>query len=286
MTNTDLESMDIEGKAKDKDEKNPDDYFTSFVLNSKPNENDSKNKYLLREDEVDTAESSFTKNLCTKLARDACHIANADKSSFKRNTTTCLCVVLRDEDGNAKKFVFHNGKDKMSATMTQKSEELRYGIRTGYQSHAEGEFMQFLLQRKQQNRGRYTHILGMGCSRMHCQECDSLLQLFLGKGYSTFTAATKNEENSLPTISDTEEGCVIRTKINAPLVYESEAVNKSGNRSRKYYLPQVLQDHINQKTGLKMEFSADRFVIKDEDTMVERRQRSDKKKRVGLLPLP
>ena len=283
MTNTDLESIEIEKKSEGKEEEDPDKAFLSFTLNCNPGKkNDSRKEYLLRESEVDTAKDLFTKNLCTKLARDACHIAHADKNSFTRNATTCLCVVLRDEYGNAKKVVFHNGKDKMGTTMAKKAQALQYGIRTGLQSHAEGEFVQFLLQRDRQNEERYTHILGMGCSRRHCRECDVLFQLFLGKGYHGFTAAARNEESSLPVITDTEEGCVIRSEINAPFVYEREAVSQSSSRSQKYYLPRVLRNHINKKIGFSINLFTDRFVIKDEEAVAERRQNSDKKRKASM----
>ena len=288
MTNTDLESIDIEKVTDDKRERFPGKKLVLFsrVLfsrNVKPGKNDSRKKYLLRASEVDTARDSLTEDLCTKLTRDACHIANADKNAFTRNATTCLCVVLRNADSNAKKFVFHNGGDKMCASMEKKARELRYGIRTGYQSHAEGAFIQFLLQRDQQNEERYTHILGMGCSRMHCRECDFLLQLFLGTGYHRFTAAAKHEEDSPPVITDTQEGCVIRSEIKASFVYEREAVSQPSSKSTKYYLPRMLQDHIKKKTGLDIDFSTDRFTIKDEETKTGRRQRSDKKRRASML---
>ena len=282
MTNTDLENISVEIEN-DGTSRKP---FCLFALNTSPNENDSRKKYLLREDEVNMAESSLiddTKNLCKKLARDACRIANAEKSSFKRNSTTCLCVVLRDEYGNAKKFVFHNGQDKMSATMEKKAQDLKYAIRTGYKAHAEAEFIQFLLQRMEQKGERYTHILGMGCSRMHCRECDALLKLFLGKSYHRFTAAAKSEENSPPVVTNTENGCLISTEIDVRVVYENDAVNILGNRSEKYYLPQILQDHVNKRLASSIDFSNDRFVIKDEETMIKRRQRSDKKRKIAML---
>ena len=167
--------------------------------------------------------------------------------------------------------------------MAKKAQELRYGIRTGYQAHAEAEFIQFLLQREQQNEERYTHILGVGCSRMHCRECDALLQLFLGKGYHRFTAAAKIEERTPPVISNTESGCVIRSEVKASWVYEKEAVSQSSSRSQRYYLSRPLRSHINKKTGFDINFSTDRFVVKEEETVLEHRQRSDKKRKIAML---
>ena len=95
-----------------------------------------------------------------------------------------------------------------------------------------------------------------------------------------FTAAM--QDNEQPAITNTQEGC---TKIiNAEIVYKNDAIKKGNKKSPKYYLPQILQDHIRKKTGLCIDFSTDRFVIKNEDTMVERRQRSDKKRRASILP--
>jgi hypothetical protein len=81
----------------------------------------------------------------------------------------------------------------MHKSMNDKAVDLNYAARTGYQAHAEVEFIDFLLHRHKQNEERYTHILGMGCSRQHCKECDCLLQLFLGSNYHQFTAAMHKE---------------------------------------------------------------------------------------------
>ena len=234
---------------------------------------------MLRENEIHVDEK-FTQNLCDKLARDACHIANAHTSAGTRSATTCLCVVLRDTEGRAKKFVFHNGKEKMDTTMAQKSKELKYAIRTGYQAHAEAEFIQFLLQREQQNSERYTHILGMGCSRRHCKECDSLMKLYLGKQYAQFTAAM-HEQAFIPVVTDVEGGCDIHSKVHAALIHENKAVNNDGKRSRRYYLSKVMREHIQKKVALELNFSSDRLTIKDEEAMVARRKRSERKRKAS-----
>ena len=41
-------------------------------------------------------------------------------------------------------------------------------------------FLEFLLYRAEKKEHAYTHVLGMGCSKKHCQECGALLKLFLG----------------------------------------------------------------------------------------------------------
>lgn len=279
MTNTDLESVAREEGIENKYEVAPGKKTILFALNAPPNKNDSKRAYLLRESEINVDEY-FTKKLCEKLARDACHMANAHTSAITRSATTCLCVVLRDTDGRAKKFVFHNGKEKMNTTMAQKAEALKYAIRTGYQAHAEAAFIQFLLQREQQNSERYTHILGMGCSRKHCKECDCLLKLFLGKQYPRFTAAMCAKA-FMPVVTDVKGGCDIHPKEHAALVHENNAVKNDGSRSDRYYLPKVLKEYICQKVALELDFSSDRFSIKNEEAAIARRQRSDERRRAN-----
>lgn len=282
LTNTDLESIDLGKRAEDKDKKAPNKKAFLFALNAPPNDNDSKKRYLLRADESNVDQAPSTEHLCKKLAKDALQIANAHKHARTRDSTTCLCVVLRDKDSHAKKFVFHNGKDKISTTMEQKAQELKYAVRTGYQAHAEAEFIQFLLQRTEQNPGRYTHILGMGCSRRHCKECNCLLKLFLGVKYHEFTAAMCTENPALPEFTEVEDRCCICPKTYHNPVHQSQAVNHNGRRSDKYYLPKTLQEYIQNRVGLNLDFSNERFVIKNEDTMVEQRNR--KRKTSTLTP--
>jgi hypothetical protein len=193
-------------------------------------------------------------------------------------------VVLRDKDEHAKKFVFHNGKDKMSTKMEQKAQELDYAIRTGYQAHAEAELIQFSLQRTQQNSKLYTHILGMGCSRPHCKECNCLLKLYLGTNYHKFTAAMHMTESpQLPIITDCQEdGLHMRIEANYKLAHCEEAISNA-RHSNNYYLPKSLQENIQNKTDLYIDFSNDRFTIKDADKAVERR---DRKRKTSASVLP
>ena len=274
---SELTDTDTEGKnANDQEAKNK---WALFALNSAPSEPTSRERYLLRKNEINEDNNSFTKHLCGKLAADAFRIANAHKHARTRESTTCLCVVLRDKDERAKKFVFHNGPDKMQKSMYNEALNLGYAARTGYQAHAEGEFMQFLLHRMQQNSERYTHILGMGCSRLHCKECDCLLKLFLGANYYEFTAAMRTVgDHSLPNIANVENGRVrIQTTMHYESVYQITAVNNRSGKSPRYYLPRVLlQEHIKNKTGINFDFSSSRFLHKDEDAMMERRDKKRK----------
>jgi hypothetical protein len=274
-SSSELTDTDEEGKRENDREAGRG--WVSFALNSVPNNPASNRAYLLRENEINITGDSFTEHLCRKLSKDAFHIANAQKYARSREVTTCLCVVLRDKNGRAKKFVFHNDKDKMSTTMEQKAQELYYAIRNGYQAHAEAEFIEFLLHRSKQDPERYTHILGMGCSRQHCKECNCLLKLYLGNNYHKFTAAMHMTESpQLPIITDCQEdGLHMRIEANYKLTHREEAIS-NGSNSNKYYLPKALQENIKNKTGLYIDFSNDRFTIKDDDKAVERRDRKRK----------
>jgi hypothetical protein len=282
---SDSELTDTDKESERADDQEAQSGWGRFALNTSPNKNDSKRTYFLqKEDGIGTDPSSFTMNLCSKLAKDALCIANAHKHARTRESTTCLCVVLRDKDKHAKKFVFHNGSDKMNPTMKGKAQELDYAVRTGYQAHAEAEFMQFLLQRIQQNSGRYTHILGMGCSRPHCKECNCLWKLFLGSNYHKFTAAMKKEASDsevvMPIIKELsqEEGDGIRVTVPEEsqvfkVVHEEEAVQDKNYG--KYRLSEVLKDHIKLKTNCQsLDFSDERFKI-DEGVV----QRMEKKRK-------
>ena len=159
----------------------------------------------------------------------------------------------------------------------KKAQELNYAVKTSYQAHAEAELMQFLLQRIQQNSERYTHILGVGCSRRCCKEYNCLLKLYLGANYHEFTAAMHiEEESSLPNITNAENDLVcIQTSVFCRLAGQKGAVSSRRN-SNKYYLPTVLQKRIKTKTGLGLDFSNDRFTIKEEARVIERRERKRK----------
>ena len=102
-------------------------------------------------------------------------------------------------------------------------------IRAG-RSHAEGEFLQFLWKRSKQHTPAYTHIIGMGCSRKHCKECDLLLQLVLGIDYHRITAAADEDD----------------------LIFEqSEAVDKN-KICPKYYISEELQEVIEFYTNTQL----------------------------------
>jgi hypothetical protein len=282
LTDTDLESIDdidadltkIGGVTRFK-----------FALNSTPDDTDPKWNYLKKEDIVaEESQESFNENLCSRLAKDAFRIANAHKNARTRESTTCLCVVLKDEKQYAKKFVFHNGPEAMHKSMHEKAVALNYATRTGYQAHAEVEFIEFLLHRNKQNPERYTHILGMGCSRQHCKECDCLLKLYLGAHYHNFTAAMQKEASEsevvIPIIEELnqDEGDGIRIKIPEEsrvfqVVYKEDAIQDK--RYPNYRLSKDMQREIQDKVGmLNLDFSDNRFEIGD--TIMARSQKKRK----------
>jgi hypothetical protein len=219
-------------------------------------------------------QASWHRNLSSKLAKDAFRIANAHKHARTRDPTTCLCVVLRDKERYAKKFVFHNGPEAMHKSMNDKAVDLNYAARTGYQAHAEVEFIEFLLHRYKQNKERYTHILGMGCSRQHCKECDCLLQLFLGKNCHEFIAAMQKEavlepKTSTPTIEELsqEEGDGVKMTVPEEsqvfkVVHKEEAIQDKTYPN--YRLSEDMQQEIRNKASLPdLNFSDGRFQIGD-----------------------
>ena len=285
LTDTDAESIDAESASKVLGQIKQ-SFPTRFALNSSPNQVGSKNYYLQKDEISDhKAQGSFTRDLCSKLAKDASRIANAHKHARTRDSTTCLCVVLRDKKENAKKFVFHNGPEAMHKSMNDKAVDLNYATRTGYQAHAEMEFIEFLLHRQKQNEERYTHILGMGCSRQHCKECDCLLQLFLGSNYHEFTVAMQKEESpesgvGMPTIEELSQDEGDGVKMTVPeesqvfkVVYKEEAVQDK--LYSQYRLSEDRQQETQGKASLPdLDFSDGRFKIKD-NVM----ERSDKKRK-------
>ena len=93
----------------------------------------------------------------------------------------------------------------------------------------------------------------------------------------------------MPVVTDVKGGCDIHPKEHAALVHENNAVKNDGSRSDRYYLPKVLKEYICQKVALELDFSSDRFSIKNEEAAIARRQRSDERRRANAsssLTLP
>lgn len=141
--------------------------------------------------------------------------------------------------------------------MKTKAGELKYHIVNAEQAHAEGEFVQFLLKRNdKQGAETYTHIIGMGCSKQHCKECNCLLRLFLGDNYYEFTAVVKRENEQSKVSVQEQQGLSNNNKLvvtreqqtNYEPAYGVDAI------SNKYYnqfsLKGLLLSAIKRKTDI------------------------------------
>lgn len=216
--------------------------------------------------------------LCNKLTLDAFLISESGVAD-RPGSITCLCVALRDKSEHVKKFVFHNGENLLALNMRKKAEELGYDVIQTEQSHTEGQLIQFLLYRHRKMPGFYTHLLGMGCSRSHCMECDSLLKLYLGDNYHQFTSSintrnTKKEdirEDHNPDRIHTEVRKIGLTINDAGKPVVSKHIDRTGDvvhgdRAldvcifKNYYLPLSLKDSIQEKLGVTIIFSGERLT--------------------------
>jgi hypothetical protein len=130
------------------------------------------------------------------LAKDAKNINESESNERTIKSTVILCVALRNQKGYIKKFAFHNGTGLMPPTMRNKAEKLGYHVIKAEYSHAEGQFLQFLYQRHISEASSYSHIIGMGCSRLHCVECNCILSVTLGLDYDEITAAVQDSEQT------------------------------------------------------------------------------------------
>jgi hypothetical protein len=175
--------------------------------------------------------------------------------------------------------------------MRKKAEQLGYDVIQATQAHAEGQLLQFLLHRNKANPGLYTHIMGIGCSRCFCAECDTVLNLFLGESYYEVAAsvkATKKNENkdgpatvhfsfaSRLTNFGTPPSCytqVVEQEIQYKVVQGLEVVDTA--TYGKYYIPRTLKEEINLLLDQKVRFSNERFHAKEE--------REQGRKRINLL---
>lgn len=161
-----------------------------------------------------------------KLAEHAQQI-HAELSERSSAATTILCVALKSSDNGIKKIVFCNSTLMTLSLRAKAEQELGYHVFQAEQAHAEGEFLQFLWARRKKN--EYTHLVAMGCSRLHCAECNALLELVLGKGYTEISAAINQEDG---------------------VVSGAQAVDTK--KYTNYYIPSGLQKFIEALTGKKL----------------------------------
>ena len=218
-----------------------------------------------------------TQSFCHQLTSDSFLISESGITDIP-GSTTCCCIALRDKHGYVKKFIFHNGENLLAPSMRYKAHELGYDVIQAKQSHAEAQCMQFLLHRHQKRSGWYTHILGIGCSRPHCIECDPLLKLYLGKGYDQFTSSihTKSKqegdmESDLPDTIKTHVcqitigthdtgGLVVNKHIERIGVVVNGQNAIDGSKYGKFYLPMTLKDSLQEKLNASISFDEERFT--------------------------
>jgi hypothetical protein len=196
------------------------------------------------------------------LVRDAKVIEEAfisqsdEEEDISPDPITILCVALKDTHGNTKKFAFSNS-ELMPRGFLEQAEELDYAVIKADHAQAGGQFLQFLYQGQSQDPQPYTHLVGMGCSNLLCQECDLLFTLSLGEPYKEIIAAidpAKTEVvqvNFAPASSSATDHNPFRfgiaTKIIHEIVLGPAAVRPS--QSENYYLPPILQKLIGHLTN-------------------------------------
>ncbi|MEM7055828.1 MAG: hypothetical protein AAF392_03035 [Bacteroidota bacterium] len=187
----------------------------------------------------------------TKLAKDAKLIQEAMKGD--KSHTTILCVALRDRHGHIKKFAFCNSAI-MPSSCRDKAESLGYAVIKAEQSHAEGQFLQFLHKRARINPGLYTHIVAMGCSKLHCPECDLVLQLVLGSNYKAISAAIGAVTEDITQLEIQEEhepaddNFTITRNASIHCTIQSGEGAARKDLSEKFYMPDGLKELIEQQT--------------------------------------
>ena len=246
--------------------------------------------------------------LRVQLSKDAFDIVSSESNSRTQDSTVCFCVALRDKRGYVKKFSFHNGANVMSPAMRAKAHELGYDVIQAEQSHAEGQFLQCLLHRHRKRPGLYTHIMGMGCSRCYCVECDHILKACLGGNYYAVTASVydKKKDQRVGPKVDSISGTSVTSgldevdnsnddvpctqvrvqKIQYKIVKEIKAIDTASYDSM--YLPEILQEFLRRITGINQEFLRRITGINYDfsDNRFTKSTKSKIRKRSGSAPKP
>lgn len=145
----------------------------------------------------------------------------------------------------------------MPKSYSEQAKYLGYDEGSAGRAHVEGQFLDFLYKRNQ-DQARYTHIVGMGCSRPHCAECDCILKLMLGKKYQTITAAAiekakSREVTGVDAPLDENNPHVTltkREKVEYDLVNKNEAVSDTSYQN--YAIPDALKKKIAQQAGIRV----------------------------------
>ena len=184
------------------------------------------------------------------MSERATKIVRGAGSGRAANQTTCFCVMLLDKHKRVKQLVFHNLKNYLPSAMHNTAVDMGIGMRGSENKHAEASFLEFLLYRAEKKEHAYTHVLGMGCSKKHCQECDALLKLFLGSNYHVATSAAvgSSQKKSAFTVAPRSESG--SNKAHFEIKYAKDAIRTTENPSKKLLLSDDLKKHIRSKHGL------------------------------------
>ncbi len=223
------------------------------------------------------------KLLC-QLSSNAFDIVGSEPNAQTQKSTVCLCIALRDKHGYIKRFVFHNGANLMSPAMRKKAQELGYDVIQAEQSHAELQFIQFLIRREEVRPGLYTHIMGMGCSRCYCAECDHVLKGLLKIATSVDDKKDISNGPKLGSMS------AISKPINSSVADESGVVRYTQNKVQDVeygvvkdeqavddaiydhcYVPLSLQGLFNHTTGVAHDYSGNRITKSSPQRKARRR---------------
>jgi len=234
-------------------------------------------------------DDSFARQLST----DAHSLLDLLPSDQSKTRTTYLCAALRDKHGYIKKFVFHNGEGLMPPAVRGKAHTLGYDIIQAEQSHAEGEFIQFLLHCHQVRPAWYTHIMGIGCSRPICGECDHLFKLFFGDNYPNMSITSAHSEKMGMVLTEDNIQCCFSHRQSAtsealphsftPMYNKSLEIDVPGTvlnleaidtaTYSNYYMPKSLQQAIQYLADRPIDFSNGRFTKPGQDKSSRRRRR-------------
>lgn len=117
------------------------------------------------------------------------HDVLVSRSRSYGSTTICCFSIMGEEQGQQyiRKYMTSN-IELPQKEIREKASSLGYHVIKSQQAHAEGGLLQYL-----QERGKNReYLVSMGCSRLHCSECDILLKLAFGKDYHQLTAAKNN----------------------------------------------------------------------------------------------
>jgi len=296
LEDTEIDILDMEQACSDTDDsisskkgKNQEKRFYQRTKNLKANNRkgsdqfeDTRETYIKLND-IDLKNDDPTENtkrISSYLSEKATEIAWSATAKRAAAQTTCLCVMLIDKQKRGKQLVFHNLKNYLPSTMHNTAIGMGIGMRGNERMHAEASFLGFLLHRAAKK--EYIHVLGMGCSKKHCQECDALLKLFLGSGYQEVTAAvtSSNKECDFSVKHPSEPNNVVYFRH----ALKGNAIRIQEKPSKKFLLDNHLRKHIKLKYGLAtLPIDGDRFrddgsseIDRNTKTPIPKRQKKEK----------